>query len=200
MAVLVLYKSDTCGHCRQLERIWNDVKQEVTKSFPDIRFATVRAKDNGGKFDERLAPRGVFAYSKWFPMVFLVPGPVWDNAMAHLDQDIEIRHGVQIMNATWKKEGKDSRGRYYFDYENKYNVRKPESFVQWIQDALGEFANEQVRNPATFQFDTEPVEKIQPLITTLTAPKNTSTSHIITSTPKKPGDLCSMRIVSRPPM
>ena len=120
---IVLYKSSVCRHCQSLTNIWDSVTAALKGVHPKIRFYTLTAKDNTGKFDENIAPKDLIRYGKWYPMILLVPGKTWDAAMANLGpkNPIEIKDGVQIMNAAWDKDE--------LKYVQKYDIRKVDDFV-----------------------------------------------------------------------
>lgn len=69
----------------------------------------------------------------WFPMIRLVPGVVWDDAMANLgpDNPVIIKDGVQIFNGFWNSEN-PSRVKH----ELKYDPLRSEGWVRWLKSAL----------------------------------------------------------------
>jgi len=128
--VVLLYKSDMCHHSKQLMHMWDDIITEIKSVYPKLRFHVLTSSNNSGKFDENVAPKSLIKYAKWFPMILLVPGKVWDEGMSNLgpENGIEIKEGVQIMNGVWK--GDD------FKYEQKYNNKRVGDYMEWIKDGL----------------------------------------------------------------
>lgn len=175
--VVVLYKSNACRHCIALSNIWDkppskdedSVMTAMRKVYPKIRFFIVSTKDNSGKFDENTAPKDLFRYAKWYPMILLVPGTLWDKAMSKLGpkNDVQIVEGVQVMNGVW--ENKELK------YVYKYDTRKPSEFARWLRDALD---NE----------DFKRVQNRQETLKNITF-ENNNTQRF---------DVCSMKIISRP--
>ncbi len=136
---LVFYKAATCTHCTALSNIWESVKIAVKAVAPNIRFFVVTARDLGGKFDENINPKGLARYAKWFPIILLVPGKVWDAAMTSLGprNPIEIRDGVQIMNGKWSGDKLYPNGLYPLEHiGNIYKVQTPSEFGRWVKDAM----------------------------------------------------------------
>lgn len=134
--VVVLYKSLTCGHCDDLSKIWDapppggniSVMDALKQINPKIRFSVVTAKDQDGKFDEKLYPSDLIRYSGRFPTILLIPGSLWDNAVSKLGpkNDIKLINGVQIMNAKWEN---NVLKRFV-----KYNIMNPEDYSNWLME------------------------------------------------------------------
>ena len=84
--VVVFYKSNTCTDCASLSNIWNNVVNSLKKINSKIRFFIVSDTDHKSE------PKDLVRYKKWFPMILLIPGNLWDHAM--LDGDVELIQGV----------------------------------------------------------------------------------------------------------
>jgi hypothetical protein len=221
---LVLYKSSMCRHCTALSNIWDtppskdedSVTSALKKVYPKLRFYVVTAKDNTGKFDENTVPKDLIRYGKWYPMILLIPGRLWDNAMAKLGpkNDVQLIEGVQIMNGMWDNNE--------LKYTPKYDIRKPSEFSKWLREALDNDEFKKVQNGTATQtssmlvptIQTAGSQPIQPLLTNIVRPGNTSTSYVAAGSTDRHsamepgsksadsstalGDICSMRIISRP--
>lgn len=210
---VVLYKSSMCRHCTALSNIWetapskdeDSVTSALKKVYPKLRFYVLTAKDNTGKFDENTAPKDLIRYGKWYPMILLVPGKTWDAAMSKLGpkNDVELVDGVQIMNGLWDK-GE-------LKYQQKYDIRKPAEFAKWLKDSLENEDFKRVQNGASGSTGIvvptipTPSHPIQPLLTNIIRPSNTNTTYVAAGNADKShsvdapsGDICSMRIISRP--
>lgn len=178
--VVVYYGATWCHNCTQLSKIWNtptkdspSVVDEIRKAYPKMRFVTVTSDKREGVFDENLYPTSLRKFAAWFPMILLVPGPVWNAANAKLgpSNNVEFK-GVQIMNGRLEGER--------VVMEQKYR-RGPAEFRRWVEDALKapEFRAEQYK-----------IRSHQPLVTSKQpSPKPEK---------RKKADVCSMRIISRP--
>lgn len=201
--IVVLYKSNVCQHCQNLTKIWDNVMTSLKSVYPKLRFYVVTAKDNTGKFDENTIPKDLLRYAKWYPMILLVPGKVWDAAMASLGprNPVQIKDGVQIMNARW--DDKDN-----LVYDQKYDIRKAESFANWLKDAL---ANEDFKRVSAggrtskvlVPTTNTPSQPIAPLMSGITKPDNSASNYASSGSDRRSamepgGDVCSMRIISRP--
>lgn len=216
--VVVLYKSSACTHCRNLTNIWDDVTAALKSIYPKLRFYVLTSNDNTGKFDENVAPKYLIRYGKWFPMILLVPGKVWDAAMSNLGpkNPIEIKEGVQVINAAWDKDD--------LKYIQKYDIRKPAEFTKWLKDSLEneEFKRIQASGPTqpsgpVVPTTSTPSAPIQPLLSGIVRPSNSNNSYVAAganevrsgqaglfggadrnAAMEPGGDICSMRIISRP--
>jgi len=220
--VVVLYKSNMCRHCTSLTNIWgfNDIKDNddtvtahLRKVHPKIRTHVVTANNNSGKFDENIAPKDLKRYGKWFPMILLVPGKLWDSAMSKLGpkNDVQLIDGVQIMNGILVNDSPD--------YVQKYDIRKPAEFARWLRDSMDNPDFKRIQygldtNSIVPTIQSQSTKSIPPLLTSIIKPINTSSSyamtgesHIATDANNKTalhnnfgisGDICSMRIISRP--
>lgn len=207
--VLVLYKSSMCRHCATLSSIWDttpnknedSVTAVVKKIYPKMRFNITTSKDNTGRFDENITPKDLIRYGKWYPMVLLIPGRLWDAAMSKLGpkNDVKLIEGVQIMNGAW--EGNDLK------YVSKYDIRKPANFGEWIREAMNNEDFKKAQNGegsdiAVPTIQHIPSQSIRPIFTDIVRPGNAITSHTSTGSINHGlyphGDVCSMRIISRP--
>lgn len=228
--IVVLYKSKTCGHCKTLETKWGKdtdtdnttVMGAMKKVYPKIRTFIVSANDSRGAFDENAVPTDLSRWAKWFPMILLVPGRIWDNAMSKLGpkNSASIIDGVQVFNGKRESTGG-------LTYVQKYNVRQPEEFARWLTDSL---ADEEFKK---YHYATGPVLQntvvsttgvtvpimssttattmaIKPLLKGITDSNlSSSRSSLVSGAheyvaagpfehPNVGDDICTMRIISRP--
>lgn len=207
--VLVLYKSETCFHCTKLTSIWPSVTAAVAKEFPKMRVFVISAKDQQGKFDENVAPKDLIRYGKWFPMLLLVPGRLWDRAMSNLGptNSVQLKEGVQVMNGYWDNNE--------LKFQPNYDTRTPDAFVNWLKSALENEEFKRVQTGANMAVQTganmvvptisnhpQQIQPIQPsILSSFVKPTNTLNSHM-TAGPfeisYEEHTTCSMRIISRP--
>jgi hypothetical protein len=204
--IVVFYKSKKCRHCSTLSGMWDtpskdedSVTGSIRKVHPNMRFFTVTADENNGIFDEKSAPKDLIRYSRWFPMILLVPGKLWDQAMSKLGpkNDVQLVDGVQIINGSWVKN--DKSGKDEIVYKQQYDVRKASEFGRWVKDALEneEFKRAQYGSgssgnvPVTNAPITQP---IQPAYSSFLKPVQTTSKYNASGH----GDVCSMRIITRP--
>lgn len=222
--VVVLYKSTACRHCSALSAIWDSppskdedsVVAALKKINPKIRIFIVTAKDNTGKFDENTAPKDLIRYGKWFPMILLVPGRLWDTAMSKLGpkNDTRLVEGVQIMNGNWDGDT--------LKYSQNYDIRKPSEFGRWLKEVSANDEFKKFQNNTSTQSGIvspivqTPPQPIQPLLSSIIRPTNTATSYVAAGSSQNQnsgqnsshverhsamepgGDICSLRIISRP--
>ena len=176
--VLVFYKSTSCGYCVSLARIWGDesngpntVKKLVGAAFPNLRFQTVTTP-GGPSLNEKEYPSGLIAFAKWFPMILLVPGPRWNEAMAHLgpNNPISLIEGTQVMNAVWKN-GK-------LEYVGGFDSTKAEGILAWVRHAINQPDFKRA------QAGLDPLPALPQMPSLLSPPPTDS--------------ICSLRVVSRP--
>jgi len=206
--VVVLYKSEQCRHCTSLAKIWDSspnkdedsVTTAIKKVYSKARFFVLTTKDNSGAFDENKAPKDLNRYGKWYPMILLVPGPLWDSAMSKLGpkNDIKLIDGVQVMNGNWTNSEASK-----LEYVQKYDIRKPGDFGKWIRDAMENEDFKRVQNPVVEKVVTPVVvaapngRPFQPLLTGVNRPAGNRIANTIQQ--DEIGlDICSMRIISRP--
>lgn len=132
-AVMVFLMTENCAHCAQLTRgnayapqcELDRMVMEMSLNYP-IRVCVVTKPTMGGKFDPKY-PHDLNFYSKWFPSIILVPGSVFDAAMA--DPTAPMREGVQIYNGQWK-------GQTY-EYVPKYTGRiSLKNVEKWYMNAI----------------------------------------------------------------
>jgi hypothetical protein len=192
--VLVTYTSLTCPHCSKLKAIWDkDVLPALKEAQPSLRFVTVTARNNTGVFNENIFPKKIIDYAHWFPMIFLVPGHVWDTAMKTMNSDAptDVKEGVVIMN------GLRAPGSLKIQYVQKYNILKSSDHVKWIKEALENEEFKKVQNVKKV----EPKPEIKPIPSLITN-INKSLTPIPTFDSTFPSistgsEVCSMKIISR---
>jgi len=200
--VIVLYKSNQCRHCISLSEIWDkppadgsdSVVDTLKKVYPKLRFFVLTSKDNTGKFDENTAPKDLKRYGKWYPMILLIPGKIWDLAMSKLGpkSDALLIDGVQIMNGILKN-GQP-------ELFQKYDTRKVTEFSKWLKEALENEDFKKIQNSNNNPPIIPTIEQngnIQPHFPKIIRPNNTNKNYI-GSDLHITGDICSMRIISRP--
>jgi hypothetical protein len=167
--VLVLLTSDICLHCRSMIDIWypfplgrlprgESILCKLTETYPDLRFVDLRYHKQGSDPHEtRLlscssegiehlesCPSYMRYYVRWFPIMLLIPGPLWDHAIRYPKSNIELIDGVQVFNGTWRDIPFQAKFGVCHDdiLDNgevsrmKYAVEKPDGYIQWSMDAL----------------------------------------------------------------
>ena len=124
--VVVFYRSNKCGHCKNVHAIWSKAQTAMKKVYPGIRFDEVVDDNFNGTFDVSKYPKGMQLFAGWAPKIILIPGKTWDAAITNLgpNNPIEIKEGVQVMNASFNTETNR------FDPFNKleYDWSKPDDF------------------------------------------------------------------------
>lgn len=106
----------------------------MTIIYPKLQFFELNSPGNTGTFDVNTAPKDLIRYGLWFPMIILVPHKLWKEAMTNLgsDNNVEIKHGVFILNGYWRTESNQEK----LSYDHKYDIRKPEDFITWVTESL----------------------------------------------------------------
>lgn len=184
--VVVLIKSKHCSHCLRLEAIWDKVMVAIKQVYPKMRFASFMLTDPS-VFDETVLPSGLKAYRRWFPMTLLVPGMIWDQAMANIrpNSNVEIKDGVQIFN------GIMSDG--VLNMNMVYDGRSPSGYVSWIRDVIKNENFTRVQNAQGNQAQMFTPQFTQSLITPIVEPVVETTSKIV----KHPVSTCGLNLGSR---
>lgn len=160
--VIVFIKSNGCGHCVNLYKIWDKVVAAMKTVNPKLRFTVVTVVNRG--IDENTVPKGLSVYLNWFPKVLLVPGRVWDSAMAKLGpkNDVEIKDGVQICNGYWSGSK--------VEYKQTYDIRNPDEFARWLKVALEDKDFKRVQNGEGGPHIPTKTTPIQPLMPDIKRP------------------------------
>lgn len=199
--VLVLYSSKMCGHCDRLLKIWQDltdihkptVVSLVRAKYPSIKVEHVPSADNTGVFDYTKYPKGLRYYSKWFPMILLVPGQLWRELNKNLaaNPPLEMTTGVHVLNGVLKDK--------VLTHEGVYDIMSPTEILKWIGEVVLKRTKEM---GGGIQSDAPLPEEINSIF------ENTSVKNnpILKPVPKPStvvnntgsNDICSMRIIQRP--
>lgn len=131
---VVLIKSKQCGHCNKLAAIWDKATENMKKAHHNLRFYVLTLENNSGNFDKNKIPAGLDKYMDWYPMVLLVPGPLWNLAIKEIgNKYISLVDGVHVLNGVWKNGS--------LEFDNKYDIRNPEAFYDWIMECMKAFEN-----------------------------------------------------------
>ena len=176
--VLLFYGTDTCPHCTNLAQIWGDVakgphtvKKLVNNLYPNVRVQTIIAK---GALNEKEYPAGLKQFVRWVPMIMLIPGRMWDRAMANLSNvpPVSLIEGTQVMNAVWKGQ--------VLERVQEFDSTKADGILAWLKKALD--------HPDFVRAQNAPVE---------------STAHVrplpkIENPFKLTDNVCTIKIISRP--
>lgn len=129
--VLMLITSKTSRLCSSLNEMWypsiyarkgESILCKLTERYSGLRFV------NQVLENPELYPLGVRSYSRWFPMIVLIPGPLWDHAMLYPELDIELIDGVRVMNGIWQGNK--------WGYIPNYDIQRVDEFVRWFADSL----------------------------------------------------------------
>lgn len=180
--VLLFYGTESCPHCVKLAQIWGEVatgphtvKKLVNKAFPNVRVQNIIIKSN---MDESKYPAGLKQFVRWVPMIMLIPGRLWDQAMSNLNSvpPVSLIEGTQVMNAIWKNGS--------LERVNEFDQTKADSIVAWVKRALADpnFIKVQSGTP-------EPNTNLTPHLRTLPARENPF---------KSTDNVCTIKIITRP--
>lgn len=126
-----------CYKCQQRLSIWDAIDDVETatsamkKIYPNIRIVVISVVHPFDEATVPIVPKGMIFYQCWYPMIILVPGKIWNNAMTNRgsDADVRLQDWVQILNGYWHDDFKCS-----FIY--KYDTLKPSEYGRWLKDAM----------------------------------------------------------------
>jgi thiol-disulfide isomerase/thioredoxin len=195
--VFVFYKADGCKHCENLFKIWDAVKSSLKEVYPNLRFQIVTGAMNANKFDPNVTPSGLRIYT-WFPQLLLVPGNIWDKAMASLGpkNNVDLKEGVQAINLEWVN-GKSN-------YKPSYDSRDPKAIARWLKVAL---ENEDFKRMQSGLGSVRPIvvpttQSSTSVMSEQLLPNFGRTNYIASSTEKvapqeSMSNVCSMKIIPR---
>lgn len=205
--ILVFYKSLQCGHCTELQKIWEDlsnihkptVSKVVKKAYPNIKIITVEARDNFGNFvDSKKYPKGLQFFNAWFPMVLMIPYKLWKEAMSNLSKNppVNLTPGTFILNGVIENNT--------IAQKLEYNHMNVDDILKWVTSVVQSKSKEMAMGNTSNDipkriFSKEgilPTEiKINPII------KPIESSKVIEKEEKGKkilDNVCFMNIVARP--
>lgn len=126
--VIVIMKANNCPHCKQLFQKWPEIKMQLEKDNLTVRIVQIDLPRMTSPIPVGY-PIDLKKFTAWFPMVLMIPGANWDEAMAKLKTSSNYSFPtIEVLN------GKFSGSK--LDYVNKHNLMNPESFSQWVQSVL----------------------------------------------------------------
>ena len=138
--VVVVHNSMTSRYSNDLMKQWDQILSELKQVYPRLRTHIVTTKYCWDKFDPNIVPADLSRYQQWTPMLILIPGIIWDNAMANLapNNPVSISDGVQIWNGVWVKD--------QLRFESRYDYRSSKDYTKWLKLALDQEDFRRVQN------------------------------------------------------
>jgi hypothetical protein len=150
--VLVLFTADFYCHCKNLSEIWypqplgrlpkgESILCKLTEMYPGLRF--VNAPHNKAIRLEHpdIYPLRINHYVNWYPMIQLIPGPLWDHAILYPKLGITLVDGVQVFDGIWEDhvsldDAEPNTHRTFLLSHPKYDATKVDDYVQWFTESL----------------------------------------------------------------
>lgn len=122
--VLVFYGSKMCTYTKKLLQMQDQIISVIKQIYPYTRFITLLSDDFSGNINmENIPPKFSFFLRRWFPMIILIPGHIWNAFLTHFN-------GIQILNA-------------YIDNNEICHDRRPQydftnivHYGEWFENAL----------------------------------------------------------------
>lgn len=185
--VVVFYKYTQCKFCRMLTEIWDQVKEEMLKVRPGLRFFIITSKTKTGDINPDVYPKDIKRYNKWFPMVLLIPGKLWNSAMENLGSNnpILLLDGVQVFNGIMRNG--------FPQHVRKYDSTKPEHFANWLRSGLNAIEQRQTVPPVKSSQQSTIIKPMEHLN------ENQESGYIASRSALEPGgSICSIRLMTRP--
>jgi len=133
--VLVFLLSSNCMWCDYLLKNWDVTVNALVSVYPNIRFPLPIEETKKYKYPPIILnhnqlhpsyPKDLLNYHiLWAPMILLIPGNVWDECMLNLNKKL---YNMEIMNSNMINNK--------IEYLQKWDIRKPENFSNWLLEAL----------------------------------------------------------------
>lgn len=123
--VIVVIKAGNCSHCQKLSLKWPEIKMQLMQDNLNVRVVQVDLPRMQSPIPSGY-PTDLKRFISWFPMVLMVPGADWDQAM-HSTGSYKFSN-VEVFN------GKYVGGK--LQYDGQYNLMDPESFSRWVKSVL----------------------------------------------------------------
>lgn len=123
--VVVFITADNCGHCRTLKEKLPDIEAALI-GLGGVRIVKVPLPSIGSQIDTSRYPAGLNNYLKWFPMILLIPGAKWDQAMSNTKSNTDL--SAFIMNGTMENGSPKHGG-------SSYSLDKS-GIIAWVSSHL----------------------------------------------------------------
>lgn len=183
--VILLIKSIQCPACHRLAKKWDESVSAMKEVQPSFRVVEVICVDNRGLFDETKYPKSLSKFTRWFPMVLLIPGRIWDNAMSNLNTPLGMSDGIQVMGGKWD----EKLNTFEPEKQMVYDIGVPSHFAKWLAISI---QNETFKNMS---------KQIRPLLSSVPRSNiKASNIQIDASDDKRVimNQRCTMNLISRP--
>jgi hypothetical protein len=124
--VLILYVSST--HIRSVRAdgywdCWLSSLDKIFEIYPNLRFHEIESDT----YNNLIFPKGKYVHTPYFPLVLLVPGPLWDDVVSNPSAHVKLVNGVQHFNICL------SKGNRYYVPKYEHNIN---GHVAWFTDSL----------------------------------------------------------------
>jgi hypothetical protein len=102
--MLIRIMAPDCVHCTALNDRWARVEAAFRNMIPNLRTQEIVAHRVEGKHTIGTThPQGLHSYLNWFPMLLLINGTLWDQAVAAhaVGGNLPLRDGVLVWGGQW---------------------------------------------------------------------------------------------------
>jgi hypothetical protein len=126
--VFILLTAKGCGHCTKLYEIWPSIKSKIEGLPNKITIVEIRQEGTQANINPSIYPKDLETYRKWFPMILLVNGSVWNKAMSNLGVNNDVKLNAAIMNGKMGEKGPE--------FKSQYGKIDPDSVAKFITETL----------------------------------------------------------------
>lgn len=119
-------------HCLSIPKsmkvadIWDNAVLQMKMWYPNFRYVIVTTQHIHDNVNSDLAPVSLNECRRWFPLVMLVPGEIWDIAMENGSSS--ILEGTQIYN------GKIVNGN--LEFQPRWSEYNADTYWAWLHEAV----------------------------------------------------------------
>lgn len=199
--VFILIKAKNCGACIGLDRVWKNCEDTIRKNFPRLRLVIITLSSMQEPINEKLYPSKLKYIRSWFPMMVLIPGPVWDHAMSNLgvNNPVDVTQGIQIMNGEYDR----NAGRT--NQVAKYpNFKDPAVISAWLKEASSNREFLSIQNNYRQGLKSAIKPTVQPVTnavqqTASTSGRSTASGRRIVPVPSNPSNTCAFKLINTRP-
>lgn len=114
-SVLIFLGLQGCSHCDAMEERWSDIKRQISKVYPKMKFIHITAS-KPGVFKTNVPEDLKFFSQNWAPMFLLVSYSDYRSG--------NIKNTAKIMNATWRGSSLEYKAKYSMD---------DKGFLSWLR-------------------------------------------------------------------
>lgn len=126
--VLVIITAGNCGHCKNLKKVWADIKPKII-SATGVQIVEVELSSMNSPIDTSKFPSDLKRYKMWYPMAILFSLSEWRDAMSNTQSTIKLNG--KVVGGKFSSEGV-----LIMDKSKTFSPADSDRLIDWIKETI----------------------------------------------------------------